>query len=123
MYRFLLLWQDGVAMPIKNSSKGSSSRRLNVTLLILNAFGCITYVVRASPSWAIPQERALGIHSITGEPFVWFAGIFPVIVVFTLLDVLWAAYICIKKRWQSSKFWVLSLALWILAITMDFANH
>jgi hypothetical protein len=40
-------------------------------LLAANVLGAIAYLAAASPSWAIPDERASGIHSITGEPFVW----------------------------------------------------
>jgi len=49
-----------------------STRRLSPALFGANIIGAVMYVIMASPSWAIPQERELGLHSITGEPLVWF---------------------------------------------------
>ncbi len=78
---------------------------------------------RASPSWAIPQDRAQGIHSTTGEPVVWFAGILPVIAVFLVLNTTWAALILSSKRWRSGRYWLLAGACWVIAIGIDFAHQ
>ena len=49
-------------------------------LLLLNAVGSILYVVAASRGgWAIPEERAAGIHTTTREPFIWFLSILPIV--------------------------------------------
>jgi hypothetical protein len=45
----------------------------SIALLGLNVVGAILYVVAASyGGWAIPQERAAGIYTTIGEPFIWF---------------------------------------------------
>jgi hypothetical protein len=55
-------------------------------MFAVNVIGAIIYDVAASPSWAIPQERALGIYSVTGEPFVWFGAILPIVIAFLALN-------------------------------------
>jgi hypothetical protein len=66
------------------SDKYSSVRTVSLTLFIVNVIGAISYVVRASPSWAIPQER--GLHSMTGEPFVWASFVLPIVAAFALTE-------------------------------------
>jgi hypothetical protein len=61
------------------------AQRWGVVLLVLNFIGAIVYVVRASNGWVIPQERELGLHSVTGEPYVWAISIFPVCAIFLVL--------------------------------------
>jgi hypothetical protein len=92
-------------------------------LLALNAIGAIVYVVRASSGWAIPQERAAGIYSVTGEPFVWFAAIFPIVVVFAVLNIAWAALIIVRRDWSIGRLWFCAATIWIIAIGIDFAHH
>ena len=62
-------------------------RSASLIMVTANIIGAIVYVVKASAAWAIPQER--GLHSETGEPFVWFTAILPVIAVFALLNIFW----------------------------------
>jgi hypothetical protein len=100
-----------------------SALRVNLTLFIVNVIGAIIYVVAASPSWAIPQERELGVHSPAGEPFIWALSVFPILAVFALLNLAWGAYICFKKRWRSGYFWLMTLAVWLIAVWIDFAHH
>jgi hypothetical protein len=97
--------------------------RLGLALFIVNVIGTISYVVAASHSWAIPQERELGLHSTTGEPLIWALGALPTLAAFTLLNLAWAAYICLKKRWRSGYFWLMTLAVWPIAVWIDFAHH
>ena len=101
--------------------KHFSPRRLSLALFIVNVIGAIIYVVRASPSWAIPQER--GMHSMSGEPFVWLGGVLPVIAGFALLNLFWGAYICFSRRWRSGYFWLMTAAVWLIAVWTDFAHH
>jgi hypothetical protein len=63
------------------------ARRLGLILLIANVIGAIIYLVRTSLSWAIPQEH--GLVPIMGKPFIWFAGIVPVVIVFFPLNLIW----------------------------------
>ena len=93
----------------------------NLTLLVLNAVGATVYVFRASHGWAIPEEH--GVVPITGEPFVWFAGIFPVVAIFFVLNSAWVALIVARRRWRSGRFWLLAALCWLIAVWVDFAHH
>jgi accessory gene regulator protein AgrB len=103
--------------------KHISASRLSLTLFIANLIGAIVYVYAASPSWAIPEERAHGVHSVTGEPFIWAARALPIFVSFSLLDFLWGAYICIRREWQSGYIWLATFIIWLIAVWFDFAHH
>jgi len=103
--------------------KTLSAQSRNITLLLLNAVGAAIYVYRASPSWAIPQERAAGIYSVTGEPFVWFDGILPVVVVFFIVDLAWGALALRRSQWRDGRWWMLAPLCWLLAVWIDFAHH
>ena len=81
-----------------------------LALLLLNVIGAFAYLIRASTAWAIPQEREAGIHSITGEPFVWFLAILPIVAFFFVLNVVWGSSHCsstmagcgllaVRQRW------------------------
>jgi hypothetical protein len=62
----------------------------SITLLVANVFGAMLYVFGASRGgWAIPEERATGIHTTTGEPFVWFISILPVVATFSAINLAW----------------------------------
>lgn len=103
--------------------KHFSARRLSLALFIVNIIGAIVYVRAASPSWAIPQERALGVHSVTGEPFVWAVAVLPIFAGFSLLNLLWGAYICVRRKWRSGYFWFATAVIWLIAVWFDFAHH
>jgi hypothetical protein len=83
----------------------------------------MAYLYAASLSWAIPKERAQGIYSVTGEPFVWFFSAVPIFAAFSLLNLFWGAYICAKKKWQAGYIWLATLAMWFVAVCIDFAHH
>jgi len=102
-------------------SKRSSARRVSLALFIVNVIGTIIYVVAASHSWAIPQER--GLHSTTGEPFIWALFVVPILAAFTVLNLLWGAYICFSRRWRNGYFWLMSAGVWLIAVWIDFAHH
>jgi hypothetical protein len=67
-----------------------TAQRWSAMLLVFNLIGTVMYVYRASCGWVLPRER--GLHSVTGEPFIWALAIFPVCVVFFLLNLTWAAF-------------------------------
>jgi hypothetical protein len=104
-----------------NRNDASSHFRWGLALFAINVVGAVTYVIRASPSWAIPQER--GLHSMTGEPYVWAGSALPIVAAFTLLNVFWGAYLCFKNRWRSGYFWLVTAAVWLIAVCIDFAHH
>jgi hypothetical protein len=95
----------------------------NLALFLLNAVGAVAYVYRASPSWAIPDERQAGIYTTTGEPLVWFAGILPVLILFFIVNLAWAALIITRPQWRSNRIWLLAAVCWFAAIWVDFAHH
>ena len=92
-----------------------------VVLLALNVLGAIAYVMGASHGWRIPEEH--GMIPVSGEPFVWFAGILPVIAIFLPLNFAWGLGILLRRRWWSGRFWLFSAAIWLVAVVIDFAHH
>jgi hypothetical protein len=89
----------------------------------MNLIGSIGYLIAVSPSWAIPEEREAGIHSSTGEPFVWAAFGWPILALFLLLNLSWAAFILAKRQWQEYLFWLITPSIWLVALWIDFAHH
>ncbi|MGI8765969.1 MAG: hypothetical protein ACR2KM_05590, partial [Gemmatimonadaceae bacterium] len=85
--------------------------------------GAILYVARASHSWAIPEERALGIHSLTGEPFIWALYVLPILAAYTLVNLTWGAIILFRGQRRSGRFWVAAGLIWVIAVAIDFAHH
>lgn len=71
---------------------------VSLALLLLNVIGALAYLIRASSPRMLPQEREAGIHSITGEPFVWLLAILPIVAFFLLLNVIWGAVIRVTNR-------------------------
>jgi hypothetical protein len=61
------------------------------------------------------------LRRLTGEPFVWFAGILPVVAVFFVLNSAWVALI--RLYWLSGRFWLLAVVLWLVAVSVDFGHH
>jgi hypothetical protein len=98
-------------------------QRWSVALLVLNFIGAAVYVVAASNGWVIQQERELGLHSTTGEPFIWVLSIFPVCAVFFVLNLTWGGFILARKRRQGGIFWLLTIPIWLAAVVIDFAHH
>ena len=94
-----------------------------LALLAINVLGAIGYIAAASPSWAIPEERENGIHSVTGEPFVWALSVWPILALFLLLNLGWAAVILAKRRWPDGRLWLIAPLIWLVAILIDFAHH
>ena len=115
--------------PIQTEGVGKLARRslaarsIPLALLLLNAIGAVVYLFRASPSWAIPEERAAGIHATTGEPFVWFAGVLPIVAIFFVINLVWGAAILTRRHWQGGRLWLLTAAVWLGAVVIDFAHH
>lgn len=99
------------------------AQRWGVVLLVLNFIGAVVYVARASNGWVIPRERELGLHSVTGEPYIWALSVLPVCAVFLVLNLTWGAFILARKRWHSGIFWLLSIPIWLAAVVIDFAHH
>jgi hypothetical protein len=100
-----------------------AARRWTVVLLVLNFIGAVVYVVAGSNGWVIPQERELGLHSVTGEPYVWALFVFPIWAVFFMLDLTWGVFIVARKQWRSGTFLLFTIPIWLIAVAIDFAHH
>jgi hypothetical protein len=59
------------------------SPKVSALILLANVLGCAIYLLGAQHSWVMPEEEANGIHSVTGEPFVWAAFVLPVWICFS----------------------------------------
>lgn len=110
-------------MQTLEKNKHFSMFRLSLVLFIINLIGALAYVRAVEPSWVIPQERAAGIHSVTGEPIVWAGAVLPFIVGFGLLDAFWGICLFILKNWRSGYFWLATVVIWIVTLGIDFAHH
>ena len=89
--------------------------------LALNMIGAVIYVILASRAWAIPEEK--GLNSMTGEPFVWAFAVLPIFAIFLALNLTWGILILSRRLWHNGRSWLLALAIWIIAIAIDFAHH
>jgi len=87
----------------------------------MNVIGAIIYVIRASSGWRIPEEH--GMIPVAGEPFVWGFAILPVVACFTLVNLLWAGLICFRRKWRDGYFMLMTAAVWLIAVWIDFAHH
>jgi hypothetical protein len=94
-----------------------------IALVGMNAIGATVYVLLASSAWVIPQECDAGIRTITGEPFVWFAAIAPVIAIFFLLNLAWGIKILLRRQWNIGRMWLAAAAIWLVAVVIDFSHH
>jgi hypothetical protein len=105
------------------SSQPKPNKKWLLVLLGLNAIGAGAYVLLASRAWVIRQECRAGLNSVTGEPFVWFISIAPIIAVFFLLDLAWGSIIIKRRQWKTGRMWLAAVAIWIVAAIIDFSHH
>jgi hypothetical protein len=96
---------------------------LSAALLAVNVLGVLLYLKLASAAWAIPEERAAGINTVTGEPFVWALSVVPVWGTFLLVNVAWM----VVSRWRGRRIhpisWLVVVVGWVIAVVIDFADH
>jgi hypothetical protein len=77
-----------------------------------------------SQSWQ-PSDVILVIPNalpVLGEPFIW-AFALPVLAVFLVFGIVWAVKILRSAKPHRWRWWLLTAALWIIAICVDFAHH
>lgn len=98
------------------------SRKVSVAPLSMNVAGTAIYLLRARLAWVIPEEEQRGIRVITGEPFIWALSILPVCIVFVAANLTRAATNAIRK-WPQDRWIWLAVAMWIVAVLIDFAHH
>jgi hypothetical protein len=109
----------GILVEIKRYISG---HRRSFALFIINIIGSIIYVFASMASWAIPEERAAGIYSVTGEPFIWATRTWPIFICFGLLNAIWLFYSAIKK-WRDSYLLLATATVWLIAMWIDFSHH
>jgi hypothetical protein len=120
--RFIIqLKQELIDQEARFVNKTFTVQRVGVALFIFNLAGAVVYLVRASLGWRNPAEH--GMIPVSGEPFVWFAAILPVLVVYPLLNLVWGAFIVFRRRRQSGRWWLLTATIWFCAVVIDFVHH
>jgi hypothetical protein len=97
--------------------------KISVAILVANVLGIVIYLLGARHAWAIPEEKANGIHTITGEPFVWALFVFPVWIVFLVINLVWGSMIVARKSWLDGRLWLAASFIWIVAVIVDFRHH
>ena len=97
------------------------SRKVNVALQLANIAGAVIYLIAASYSWALPQER--GLNSTTGEPFIWALGALPILAIFGVLNLFWGAIIATSGSWRNGRPWLVMGCVWLVSVGIDFAHH
>jgi hypothetical protein len=99
------------------------NRQWGPILLAINLVGAVCYVIAASNGWYPAHERALGIHSVTGEPYVWALVVFPIWVVFILLNLIWSAFTVARQQWRRGIWLLMTIPVWLIAMAIDYAHH
>jgi hypothetical protein len=92
-------------------------------MVAANVLGVLLYLRLASAAWAIPAERAAGIDSVTGEPFVWVMSVFPVWGTSLLANIIWALIAHRRGQRINTLSRLVVLTGWIVAVVIDFAHH
>lgn len=96
--------------------------RLSLAFLALNVFGVIAYLVWASQTWVVPQER--GMNTATpGDALVWGAFVLPLFAAFFILNLVWGSLIVFQRRWRTGRLWLSGLIVWTVAIAVDILRH
>ena len=103
-----------------NRPAGSAVKSLDITFMAANAVGIVLYLVLACRGWRIPQEH--GMVPVTGEPFVWVLAV-PVFGVFLLADIVWGGLLLRDRVSKRGLWWLVTAAVWLLAIGIDFSRH
>jgi hypothetical protein len=98
-------------------------RWLDLAMLVANALGVLLYLWRAHDAWFIPEERAAGINTVTGEPLIWALGVFPVWAAFFLADAAWVAITVAENLPRRLVLFALVSAFWVVGVIIDFAHH
>ena len=115
-------WKGGILIsttPLDRPA-GSSVKSLDIAFMVANAVGIVLYLRLASRGWRIPQEH--GMVPVTGEPFVWALAL-PVLGAFVLADIVWGGLILRARQSKRRLWWLVTAAVWLLVIGIDFYRH
>jgi|SRR5579872_3172664 len=105
--------------PLGRPASGSV-KSLDITFMVANAVGIVLYLRLASRGWRIPEEH--GMVPVAGEPFVWALAL-PVLGVFFVADVVWGGLLLRGRESKRRLWWLVTAAVWLLAIGIDFSRH
>lgn len=94
---------------------------VNVGFFLANAVGAVFYLVGTSHGWVNPAEH--GMIPVTGEPFVWALAAFPILAVFTLINIMWGVLLLRRRRCHGGRVWLATAVLWLVVIWIDFMHH
>ena len=99
-------------------------QRASPAVLALNVLGATAYLIGVSHgAWAIPQERAQGIYSVTGEPLVWFVYVLWIFFPFTILNLVWGSFILAYRQRRCRNLWLTTALIWFVTLCIDFTHH
>ena len=98
---------------------GSPANSLDITYMVANGIGIVLYLLLASRGWRLPEDSDL---PVTGEPMVWSIAL-PVLGVFFLADIVWGVLILRSRESKRWRWWLVTAAVWLLAIALDNSNH
>jgi hypothetical protein len=90
--------------------------RVNIVLLTGNIAGAVVYLLLASKTWVVPQQRG------SYDPLLWAAAVLPLLACFGLFDLGWGVAI-VRGKWRGAGLWAAAVAVWVVAAIVDFAHH
>ena len=88
-------------------------------LLVGNVLGAVLYLVGTSYGWVNPAEH--GEVPVTAEPIIWGMAAFPIVGVFTLINLTWGVLLLRGRR--GGRVWLATGVLWLAVVFIDFAHH
>jgi hypothetical protein len=53
----------------------------------------------------------------------WAVYVFPVWIVFLVLNLAWGLMIVARRRWLDGRMWLVAFWVWVVAVIVDFAHH
>lgn len=109
-------------MPLKTRTRSHVAERLSVAVLVLNLLGVIAYLLWASQTWVIPQERGMGTTT-SGDALVWGAFVLPLFGAFFIVNLVWGSLIVFQRRWRTGRLWLTAFVVWMAAIVVDVTRH
>jgi hypothetical protein len=101
----------------------SVSRAWPHPLITINLIGAFLYLLAASKAWVIPSECEAGIHATSGEPFVWFLSIVPIVAALLLLNLVWGIVLLRRRHPNTGRICFAIAAFWTIAAMIDFSHH
>ncbi len=109
-------------MSLKIGIRSRLAERLSLAVLALNVLGVIAYLLWASQTWVIPQERGMSTTT-AGDALVWGAFVLPLFAAFFIVNLAWGSLIIFQRRWRTGRLWLATFFVWMGAIVIDVVRH